>query len=249
VAKKPSPLPPQAKIEPAKWEATTEEVVFRIDQLLDPAKVAEARAAAAKIEALVAPSSIRENLDAVAAWQHVVLALAQHFPPDQLYAMGAQVMDLARLLGHRPPRHRPRGSGSGMAPCAATIEWLASHGISSPTAIARYLLTDGIYPSGVGTLDSQVKSLAEKVAKIRNKGDRPMTNVKRIKNNPVINPRSLPWQAWVNSWHVSYHRTEAAAERKARSEANAAARHCNGPAPHYEVRQVVFDAAGDAANA
>lgn len=62
----------------------------------------------------------------------------------------------------------------------------------------------------------------------------------RIPHNPVLNPRALPWQSWVEGWHVAYHRTEEAAMRRAKREAAAAAKQSGGPAPAGEVRRVVF---------
>jgi len=62
----------------------------------------------------------------------------------------------------------------------------------------------------------------------------------RIPHSPTLNPRRLPWQSWVDSWHVAYHRTEAAAMRRATREAAASARHSGGPAARAEVRRVVF---------
>ena len=60
-----------------------------------------------------------------------------------------------------------------------------------------------------------------------------------IPHNPISNPRKLPFQSWVYSYHVGYHRTEVAALAAARRKAREAARLSGGNRPDCEVRRVV----------
>lgn len=67
-----------------------------------------------------------------------------------------------------------------------------------------------------------------------------MTKMIAVPLNELINPLRLPFEARVAMWSVSYHRTAAAAERRAKREAAAAARHCGGPAPKWQVNRVAI---------
>jgi hypothetical protein len=146
------------------WTATDEALVWSLEDMLLPDDVARARLAAAQLVAIPTPD-IPHHFDAEAAAQKIILCLAQHFPPEQLYGLGQAIAETARSMGYRPRAARPKGSGddAGESPARG----LMAQGLNN-REIARVLLDSGLVPSGASRNSDEAR-VARAVAAWRKK--------------------------------------------------------------------------------